>query len=161
MRMCACRGTSGFAHVSCLAEQRRFWSRRLRRTIWTRSNRRMRGGNGGTRRFASNLPEALCARTRVGVLEDVLKPARGRLESDGFAMTVLGLGLNTRSSEALVIFRAQLATSHGRRIYMAFGLQGQLRATVGARREADDEKKTIRIYLGSTWAARLDPTRCS
>ena len=35
VRMCACRGTAGFAHVSCLAEQAKILSRRPRRTIWT------------------------------------------------------------------------------------------------------------------------------
>ena len=34
VRMCACRVTAGFAHVSCLAEQAKILVAEARRTIW-------------------------------------------------------------------------------------------------------------------------------
>ena len=48
VRGCSCRGTAGFAHVSCLAEQAKIWVEEARMTIWAiRLNKRDLGG--GTR----------------------------------------------------------------------------------------------------------------
>ena len=71
VRGCACRGTAGFAHVSCLAEQAKILvAEALRRTNW--AIRQMRGGGGGSSAAcASKLPRGRDVRTRVGVLEDV------------------------------------------------------------------------------------------
>ena len=71
VRMCACRGTAGFARMSCLAEQAKILVGRGRGEQFGLQGG-MRGGSGGTRAAcASNNTTASWVRARVGVLEDV------------------------------------------------------------------------------------------
>ena len=77
VRMCACRGTAGFGHVSCLAEQAKILVAEAEETIWVMRGG-MRGGRGGPRVvYASKVTTASCIARRVGVLEDVRGAAGG------------------------------------------------------------------------------------
>jgi len=111
VRMCACRGTAGFAHVSCLAEQAKIlFAEALENNLDTHAK------DARWKRWHTC---SLCEQSYHGVVKCALgwacwKTYVGRPEADlnrGFAMTVLGLGLHDaeRSSEALMVFRAELA----------------------------------------------------
>ena len=78
VRGCACRGTAGFAHVSCLAEQAKILVAEAEENNLD-DKVLGRGGNGGSRVVcASKTTTALGGRARVGVLEDYV----GRPETD-------------------------------------------------------------------------------
>ena len=84
VRGCACRGTAGFAHVSCLAEQAKILVAEAEENnldIKVRNE----GGGGGTRAVcASNSTTASCVRARVGVLENVRGAAGDRSGSEAW-----------------------------------------------------------------------------
>ena len=66
VRMCACRGTAGFAHVSCLAEQAKILVAEAEENNLD-DEARMRGGGGGTRAAcASKSTTASCGARSAG-----------------------------------------------------------------------------------------------
>ena len=72
VRRCACRGTAGFAHVSCLAEQAKILVAEAEENNLGDKACRRGGIGGGTRAAcASKNTTASFLRARVGVLEDV------------------------------------------------------------------------------------------
>ena len=90
MRMCACRGTAGFAHVSCLAEQAKILfaeaeENNLGEAMMTERWRAV----GHVQPVRATLPRRRVVRARVGVLEDV-RGAAGGETGIGPAMKVLG-----------------------------------------------------------------------
>ena len=111
MRMCACRGTAGFAHVSCLAEQAKILVAEVEEN------------NLGDKAFNERWHRwdkcSLCEQHYHGVVSCALgwacwKTYVGRPEEDGprvSAMTLLGTGLKDagRFEEALSIQETQLS----------------------------------------------------
>ena len=108
VRMCACRGTAGFAHVSCLAEQAKILVAEAEEnhsddSQWHRWHRC-----------------GLCEQRFYGVVDCALgwacwKTYVGRLETDTarvLAMEVLGNGLDAadRDEDALAVREAELST---------------------------------------------------
>ena len=104
------RGTAGFAHVSCLAEQAKILVAEAERTIWT-PRRKMRGGCGG--------PGSLCEQDYHGVVKCALgwacwKTLPGPAGTDqvhGMAMNQLGNGLYEAGhyADALSVQEADLS----------------------------------------------------
>ena len=111
VRMCACRGTAGFAHVSCLAEQAKILlteaeennlSDKVKQTRWERWH-----------------DCSLCEQRYHGVVACALgwacwKTYLGRPEADqihGMAMNLLGLGLSgaKHHEDALSVKEAELS----------------------------------------------------
>ena len=93
MRMCSCRGTAGFAHVSCLAEQAKI--------LVAEAEENNLGSKARNERFRRWHTCGLCEQDYHGVVACALswacwKTYLGRPEADwprGMAMSVLGLGL--------------------------------------------------------------------
>ncbi len=112
VRGCACRGTAGFAHVSCLAEQAKILVAEAEE-----NNLDFKVQNEKWKRWYSC---SLCEQDYHGVVRCALgwacwKTYVGRPESDwthGAAMTELGLGLSAvrRYEDALSVGEAELAT---------------------------------------------------
>ena len=112
VRMCACRGTAGFVHVSCLAEQAKILVAEAEE-----NNLDFKVQNEKWKRWYSC---SLCEQDYHGVVRCALgwacwKTYVGRPESDwthGAAMTELGLGLSAvrRYEDALSVGEAELAT---------------------------------------------------
>ncbi len=110
VRGCACRGTAGFAHVSCLAEQAK---------ILVAEAEDNNLGNKVYERFARWHTCSLCEQDYHGVVFCALgwacwKTYLGRPEADEvrtMAMGVLGSGLSTahRHEDALVVKEAELS----------------------------------------------------
>ena len=84
VRGCACRGTAGFAHVSCLAEQAKILVAEAEENNLGEGVD-ARGGCGGTCSLCEqDLPRRRAVRARVGVLEDVRGAAGdGRASAHG------------------------------------------------------------------------------
>ena len=111
VRMCACRGTSGFAHVSCLAEQAKILVAEAEENNWDFQPTFSRYKRWYTCRlceqhYREDVRHALgwaCWKTYLSRPETDW-PRTG-------AMTQLGLGLNSadKVNDALMIFRAQSA----------------------------------------------------
>jgi len=109
VRMCACRGTAGFAHVSCLAEQAKILVAEAEENNLERQPRWNRWHTCG-----------LCEQDYHGVVHCALgwacwKTYLGRPETDCarcLAMNVLGSGLHggNHDEEALSVYEADLAT---------------------------------------------------
>ena len=112
MRMCACRGTAGFAHVSCLAEQAKI--------LVAEAEENNLGYKVLTERFARWRTCSLCEQRYHGVVLCALgwacwKTYLGRPEADKarrLAMTLLGVGLSSagQHADALSVQEAELAT---------------------------------------------------
>ena len=112
VRGCACRGTAGFAHVSCLAEQAKILLAEAEENNWD-DDRWMP-------RWARWHTCSMCEQEYYGVVRGALgwacwKTHVGRPETDdtlGMAMTVLGNGLSGAEhyEDALTVSEAQLAT---------------------------------------------------
>ena len=112
MRMCACRGTSGFAHVSCLAEQAKI--------LFAEAEENNLGWGAKNPRFRRWALCSLCEQGYHGVVQCALgwacwKTYVGRPERDQtrrMAMTLLGNGLSAakRHEESLSVREADLAT---------------------------------------------------
>ena len=108
VRGCACRGTSGFAHVSCLAEQAK---------ILVADAEENHSDDSQWHRWHRC---GLCEQRFQGVVDCALgwacwKTYVGRLETDAarvLAMEVLGNGLDAadRDEDALVVREAELST---------------------------------------------------
>ena len=109
VRGCSCRGTAGFAHVSCLAEQAKILVAEAEENNLERQPRRNRWHTCG-----------LCEQDYHGVVHCALgwacwKTYLGRPETDCarcLAMNVLGSGLHggNHDEEALSVYEADLAT---------------------------------------------------
>ena len=114
VRGCACRGTAGFAHVSCLAEQAKILVDEVEENNldWKAMMR------GGQRWYMCSLCEqryhgVVFVRARVGVLEDLLGSARGG-PCSAMAMSQLGNGLSAAEQ-----FRGRVVRARGRVVYAA------------------------------------------
>ena len=111
MRMCACRGTAGFAHVSCLAEQAKI--------LVAEAEENNLGAKVKTERFQRWDTCSLCEQHYHGVVRCALgwacwKSYVGRPDADGarrFAMSLLGNGLSAafHHHDALGVKEADLA----------------------------------------------------
>ncbi len=127
VRGCACRGTAGFAHVSCLAEQAK---------ILVAEAEENKLDDKLDERFARWHTCSLCEQRYHGVVACALgwacwKTYVGRPETDRFrlnAMTLLGNGLYNvkRPEDALSVQEAELATKRrlghsGESILIALG----------------------------------------
>ena len=112
VRGCSCRGTAGFAHVSCLAEQAKI--------LFAEAEENNLGWEVKNPRFERWHTCSLCEQTYHGVVKCALgwacwKTYVGRPETDqvqGMAMTILGLGLSSagHNESAMLVFEAELAT---------------------------------------------------
>ena len=112
VRMCACRGTAGFAHVSCLAEQAKI--------LFAEAEENNLGWEVKNPRFARWYACSMCEQHYHGVVQCALgwacwKTHVGRPEGDQarrLAMNVLGNGLNAAKHDeaALSVREVELAT---------------------------------------------------
>ncbi|CAH0375858.1 unnamed protein product [Pelagomonas calceolata] len=112
VRMCACRGTAGFAHVSCLAEEAKIlvaeaWENNLDSKAFDKRWRRWDTCSLCEQRYHGVVACALgwaCWKTYVGRLETD--------EAKGLAMTQLGNGLSAVGNwaDALSVREAELST---------------------------------------------------
>ena len=112
VRMCACRGTSGFAHVSCLAEQAKI--------LCAEAEENNLGWKALDERWMRWRACGLCEQEYHGVVRCALgwacwKTYVGRPESDEvrrLAMNILGNGLSAagQDEDALSVEEAHLAT---------------------------------------------------
>ena len=112
MRGCACRGTAGFAHVSCLAEQAKI--------LVAEAEENNLGAKAWNERWARWSMCSLCEQRYQGVVKCALgwvcwKTYLGRPETDetrSLAMTQLGNGLFEagRYEDSLSVMEAELAT---------------------------------------------------
>ena len=112
VRGCACRGTAGFAHVSCLAEQAKI--------LVAEAEDNNLGDKVTNERWARWYSCGLCEQWYHGVVQCALgwacwKTYLGRPEADGLrgmAMNLLGLGLSEagHNEDALSVQQADLAT---------------------------------------------------
>ena len=113
VRGCACRGTAGFAHVSCLAEQAKI--------LVAEAEENNLGAKAGTARWARWYSCSLCEQQYHGVVNCALswacwKTYVGRPEADKArrsAMRLLGNGLSQahHDASALAVREVELATS--------------------------------------------------
>jgi hypothetical protein len=113
VRMCACRGTSGFAHVSCLAEQAKILVAEAEENNWDSDRfmprwKRWEKCSLCEQRYHGVVRGALgwaCWKTYVG------RPERDRVQ--GMAMNLLGLGLSEAGhhEDALFVKEAELSTA--------------------------------------------------
>jgi tetratricopeptide (TPR) repeat protein len=111
VRMCSCRGTAGFAHVSCLAEQAKI--------LWEEVEENNLGEKAMQERWMRWHTCGLCEQQYHGVVEHALgwacwKTYLGRPEADQprfLAMTLLGNGLCEvdHYAEALTVQEAELS----------------------------------------------------
>ena len=111
VRMCACRGTAGFAHVSCLAEQAKI--------LWAEAEENNLGIKVQRERWARWYSCSLCEQKYHGDARCALgwacwKTYVGRPETDvvrRLAMSVLGNGLSDarHHEDALSVFDAELS----------------------------------------------------
>ena len=111
MRMCACRGTAGFAHVSCLAEQAKI--------LVAEAEENNLGWDVLHARFRRWHTCSLCEQRYHGVVWCALswacwKTYVGRPATDqvrGMAMTQLGNGLSAADhhEDALIVREAELS----------------------------------------------------
>ena len=111
VRMCACRGTAGFAHVSCLAEQAKI--------LFAEAEENNLGGKVLAERWQRWHECSLCEQGHHGVVSCALgwacwKTYLGRPETDqlrGMAMTTLGNGLHVvgHDEDALSVKEAELS----------------------------------------------------
>ena len=111
VRMCACRGAAGFAHLSCLAKQAK--------VLVAGAEERDLGAKAFNERWARWHTCSLCKQAYHGVVRCALgwacwKTYLGRSEDDwnrGAAMSVLGngLGIAGRHEESLSVKEAELS----------------------------------------------------
>ncbi len=111
VRMCACRGTAGFAHVSCLAEQAKI--------LYNEAEENNLGVETKNERWARWYACGLCKQQYHGVVWCALgwacwKTYVGRPEADwarGSAMNLLGNGLAyaEQFKDAVLVYEADLA----------------------------------------------------
>ncbi|CAH0376633.1 unnamed protein product [Pelagomonas calceolata] len=143
VRMCACRGTAGFAHVSCLAEQAKI--------LVAEAEENNLGNEALSERFARWYTCSLCEQGHHGVVACALgwacwKTFVGRPEADmlrSWAMTVLGGGLSDgkHDEDALSVYEAQLSMM--RRLGAQEGIILVVQATLPAHMRNSDN--TIKL----------------
>ena len=135
VRMCACRGTAGFAHVSCLAEQAKI--------LFAEAEENNLGGKVKDQRWARWHRCSLCEQKYHGIVHCALgwacwKTYVGRPETDEvrqIAMNVLGLGLDSADHDvdALSVREAELAMRQrvGGSAHNILAVQANLACTYG------------------------------
>ena len=153
MRMCACRGTAGFAHVSCLAEQAKILIAEAEENNldWEAKNPRFRRWHTCS----------LCEQGYHGVMACALgwgcwKTYLGRPETDqlrGMAMNVLGNGLNNAKhwEDALTVQEAELSMlrRHGAPADVILYTQANLANTYQKLRRLEEARSMERdVYSG-------------
>jgi tetratricopeptide (TPR) repeat protein len=112
VRGCACRGTAGFAHVSCLAEQAKI--------LWAEAEENNLGAKMRNARWDRWSECSLCEQSHHGVVRCALgwacwKTYLGRPETDSIrccAIGLLGTGLSEarHHEDALTVKEAELST---------------------------------------------------
>jgi len=142
VRMCACRGTAGFAHVSCLAEQAKI--------LFAEAEENNLGDNAFDERWDRWFSCSLCEQEYHGVTRCALgwacwKTYVGRPEGDwarGAAMMALGNGLyNAKHYEdAFAVKEAELAMLRrlGDSEENILIVQGNLACTYGELKRLDE-----------------------
>ena len=143
MRGCACRGTAGFAHVSCLAEQAKI--------LFAEAEENNLSDKAFDERWARWVGCSLCEQDYHGVVACALgwacwKTYLGRPERDSnrqLAMSVLGGGLSEarHHEDALSVYEAELAMERrlGASEKTLFAVQTNLASTymvLGRKKEA-------------------------
>ena len=110
MRGCSCRGTAGFAHVSCLAEQAKILIAEAEENKLGDDALSEVGAVAHVQSVRTRLPRRRGARARVVLLEDLLGAAGGGRWNRRLAIGVLGNGLNKadRHEDALSVYGAEL-----------------------------------------------------
>ena len=153
VRMCACRGTAGFAHVSCLAEQAKILVAEAEENnlgIKVKNERWLRWGTCG-----------LCEQRHHGVVKCALgwacwKSYVGRPETDDLrlsAMRQLGNGLSAAKhhEDELIVEEAQLSMLRrlGASEYNILGALNNLANTHGALGRLEEASRIQRdVYYG-------------
>ena len=110
MRGCSCRGTAGFAHVSCLAEQAKILVAEAEENNLDNKVRFEVEAVVRVQHVRAILPRRRSVRARVGLLE---KARVGRPEDDGariMAISVLGNGFfdSKQYEDALAVQEVEL-----------------------------------------------------
>jgi len=135
VRMCACRGTAGFAHVSCLAEQAKI--------LFAEAEENNLGAKVLSERSRRWSTCSLCEQNYHGEVRCALgwacwKTYLGRPERDqarGLAMNVLGLGLDSadHDEDALSVREAELSMRQrvGSSAHNILAVQANLACTYG------------------------------
>jgi hypothetical protein len=153
VRGCACRGTAGFAHVSCLAEQAKI--------LYAEAEENNLGVEAKTARFARWSSCGLCKQQHHGVVRCAMgwacwKTYVGLPELDavrGFAMGQLGNGLATvnHNEDASSVYEAQLSLMRrvGGPEHNMLIVQGNLACTYGQLKRLDEALSLRRdVYSG-------------
>jgi hypothetical protein len=153
VRGCSCRGTAGFAHVSCLAEQAKI--------LWTEVEGTNLDWNAKNPRWCRWHTCGLCEQEYHGVVRCALgwacwKTYLGRPEADVArmsAMTELGNGLNDadHGEDALSVREAQLSLARrlGASEYDILATQGNVASTYHKLQRHEDAFRTYRdVYSG-------------
>ena len=158
VRMCACRGTAGFAHVSCLAEQAKI--------LVAEAEENNLGDDALDARLARWYSCSLCEQHYHGVVQCALgwacwKTYLGRPETDvvrKFSMNLLGNGLSemNRYADALSVQTAQYKTMerYGESDHNRLALESNLASSFEKLGQGDRAlrirrnvySKTLRIY---------------
>ena len=136
VRGCACRGTAGFAHVSCLAEQAKI--------LVTEAEENNLGGKVLNERWGRWCTCSLCEQEYHGVVRCALgwacwKTYVGRPEADtarGMAMSLLGNGLSAAGHA-----RGRVVRERGRVGYDAAPWRIRRRHTLRAEQSCDARMK--------------------
>ena len=135
MRGCSCRGTAGFAHVSCLVEQAKI--------LCAEAEENNLGNEVENERFGRWHTCSLCERRYHGVVQCALgwacwKTYVGRPETDRLqksAMSVLGNGLlaSEHYDDAVSVYESQLSMQRrlGSSAYSILITQSNLASTYG------------------------------
>jgi tetratricopeptide (TPR) repeat protein len=154
VRMCACRGTAGFAHVSCLAEQAKI--------LFAEAEENKLGPKVLRERWDRWATCSLCEQDHHGVVACALgwacwKTYLGRPETNelrSMAMSLLGTGLHEikHYEDALSVQEAclSLLRRHGAAEFTILGMQNNLAVTyenLGRLEEALRLK--LEVYSGS------------
>ena len=152
VRMCACRGTAGFAHVSCLAEQAKILFAEAEENNLL---------NKAEERFQRWSTCSLCEQHYHGVVACALgwacwKTYMGRPATDDIrtsAMTQLGIGLSSADhhEDALTVREAELSTilRIGAPLEMILVTQNNLAATYARLGRDEDALRMSRdVYSG-------------
>jgi len=133
VRGCACRGTAGFAHVSCLAEQAKI--------LFAEAEENNLGDKAKNERWGRWYTCSLCEQGYHGVVRCALgwacwKTYMGRPETDwarSLAMSMLGNGLqlSKQHEDALSVYKAELSMRRrvGSSEYNILVVQGNLSNT--------------------------------
>ena len=154
MRMCACRGTAGFAHVSCLAEQAKI--------LVAEVEENNLGHKALNERWARWYRCSLCKQEYHGVVRCALgwacwKTYLGRPEVDqvrGMAMSLLGNGLSEANhhEDAISVYETELAMKRrlGASEHAMLNVQSSLACSYEMRGR-DEEALPLRRDIYTKW----------